>query len=865
MQQVFLSAFLLIPKLTVHRCRGLLVLLLLMTACTAAEDENGQISIMHDDTIYIGVSWPEDRSLFVAGARLAVKEANESGGILGHPVKLILNEQEESLFDLLAVSSILTFGESSKEVSRTIARGFSHDKRNIVGVIGHRYDPMAFAAAYIYQEKELPFIAPTAQDVILTTMNFDLVFRMLPTTTELGAQLAAYARAKKYKHVAVFNERSNTALEISDSFSQKAAEFGSKTMMQHSFFASLPRREMTRLAMEFRRISEKEHIDAILLFTTPKLALNIIQEFRKRGIDDIPFIGGNNLDIKKFWDPLEAWQIESNLRANIAVPTTFNPQHPASRGFVHAFRHVYKKAPDRLAAIAYDSVNILLQSAQQSGQVTDGQKTADEMRYAAACRGLTGRISHQDNGDVSKKDFVIKWLNGRNFTYRTLDDNYANTAPLSVNLEGLAQCLDHDRDDDGVINNNDLCPDDKPEMLTASVYLDGEHRGCAVDSDKDGVADWHDQCREDSTEAISKGVTVLGCPNDKDGDLVPDYRDQCINDSYASLAKGVGPKGCPLDTDGDGVADYRDLRPTNTTLEKSKGVDDVGVPLDRDGDGYPDYRDHCPLNSPEEIKHGIDPDGCALDADHDGVPNYIDQCQSSSKEEIQYGVNAEGCAQDTDGDGVADYLDACPNNQAKELEFGVNPHGCAVDRDGDAVPDYRDACANNSEAEMKLGVNTLGCPQDSDGDLVPDYRDACRHTAANMKVDQRGCVEIKAITFASDQSFAIGQSILSDEAKKSLLKFVQGLNIKLLKNIDVLAYTDDQGSYAFNLRLSRSRAQAVRDALIKLGISAHFIRAKGAGESNPIASNDTEEGRAKNRRVELKVDMLATTAALVND
>jgi len=1130
--------------------------LFVIVACTPSQDQDIH-NILKDETIYIGVSWSEDRDLFVAGARLAAKEANESGGILGHQVQLIVDEHEESVLASIEAHSTLTFGESGKETSRAIARDFANSNHALVGVIGHRYSPMAFAAAHIYQENSLPFIAPTASNILLTTMSFDLVFRMVPTTTVVGEQLATYMHAKKYKRVAVFNERSVTALELSDSFSQNSSELGVNTVMQHSFFSTMPDREITRFAIDFRRLSNEKNIDAIALFTSTKLSLKIIEEFRKRGIKSIPFIGSNDLDNKKFWQPLQAWQTENNLPANVTLPTTFNPQSPLSHPFVQKFQHEYNKTPGRLAAIAYDSVNILLQSVKNAGEDHDGIKTADELRYGAACRGLTGRINYQDNGDVANKTLVIKQLNQDGFSYRNLDDKDASNASSLVSLVELQKCLDHDRDNDGIVNNVDQCADDAAESLSAGIYMEGERMGCPLDTDHDGVATWHDQCAQDSVEAISKGVDPYGCPNDQDRDKVPDYRDQCVNDSYASLGNGVNATGCPMDSDDDGVPDYRDEQIENTHNEISKGVNSVGVPLDRDADGFPDYRDPCPLNSPEEISHGINAEGCALDGDHDGVANYLDQCQNSSAAEVAYGVNATGCAQDSDADGVADSMDRCPNNQPKALSAGVDLYGCAVDRDGDAVPDYRDACANNSKGEVLLGVNALGCPLDSDGDTVPDYRDqcrsntteelmfgvdsygcavdldadtvpdyhdkcrinskeeltfgvdsygcavdldkdsvpdyrdkcrkntkveltfgvdsygcaidvdrdtvpdyrdqcrtnskvelafsvdsygcavdvdtdtipdyrdqcrtntkaelafgvdsygcaadvdadmvpdyrdhcrtnskeelafgvdnygcavdvdadtvpdyrdkcrtnskaelvfgvdvygcavdtdtdtvpdyrdecrsntkeelgfgvnkhgcpvdsdtdkvpdyldqcrtnskvelavgvnaqgcpidkdadgvpdfrdACRHTAVNLKVDQYGCVEVKAVTFASDQSFDVGKAILSAEAKKTLQSFVHGLNMGLLKKIDILAYTDDRGSDAFNLRLSKARARAVESELKKLGVSPRFIHAEGAGESNPIASNASEEGRAKNRRVDIKVDMLSSTS-----
>jgi len=67
----------------------------------------------------------------------------------------------------------------------------------------------------------------------------------------------------------------------------------------------------------------------------------------------------------------------------------------------------------------------------------------------------------------------------------------------------------------------------------------------------------------------------------------------------------------------------------------------------------------------------------------------------------------------------------------------------------------------------------------------------------------------------------------------------------------VTGYTDSVGSDAYNLRLSERRANTVRDALVAEGIAADRITTKGMGKSNPVASNETAEGRARNRRVDL--------------
>lgn len=70
--------------------------------------------------------------------------------------------------------------------------------------------------------------------------------------------------------------------------------------------------------------------------------------------------------------------------------------------------------------------------------------------------------------------------------------------------------------------------------------------------------------------------------------------------------------------------------------------------------------------------------------------------------------------------------------------------------------------------------------------------------------------------------------------------------------VEVQGHTDARGKDAYNLKLSERRARAVQDYLVKAGIPAGQLTATGYGEANPVASNDTDEGRAENRRVDLK-------------
>jgi OmpA-OmpF porin, OOP family len=271
-----------------------------------------------------------------------------------------------------------------------------------------------------------------------------------------------------------------------------------------------------------------------------------------------------------------------------------------------------------------------------------------------------------------------------------------------------------------------------------------------------------------------------------------------------------------------------------------------GAPKDADGDGVSDKLDKCP-DTPKGVK--VDAFGCPIDTDGDGVPDYLDKCPNTP---VGAAVDASGCPLDSDGDGVPDYLDKCPNTP-KGVK--VDAAGCPFDSDGDGVADYLDKCPDTPKG---VKVNAAGCPLDSDGDGVPDYLDKCPNTPKGVK--NKGCPEVKAET---KKIFAQAlQGIQFESGKDVIKKFSYSILDKVAKvmkqnpsyNLEINGHTDSQGAAAMNLELSQKRAEAVKNYLTKSGIDASRLAAKGFGQTIPVADNTTAAGRAKNRRVEFKVN-----------
>ncbi|MEQ6917562.1 OmpA family protein [Halomonas aquatica] len=175
----------------------------------------------------------------------------------------------------------------------------------------------------------------------------------------------------------------------------------------------------------------------------------------------------------------------------------------------------------------------------------------------------------------------------------------------------------------------------------------------------------------------------------------------------------------------------------------------------------------------------------------------------------------------------------------------TSPAPAPLDTDGDGVIDANDQCPGTPAG---VAVDAVGCPLDSDGDGVPDYQDQCPGTPAGAVVNALGCEEDLVLR---DVNFEFDSATLTMGAENIL----DGVAEKLLANknvrVRIEGHTDSMGSDAYNQQLSQERADSVATYLAGEGVSADRMRTIGYGESQPVASNETDAGRAQNRRVEL--------------
>jgi outer membrane protein OmpA-like peptidoglycan-associated protein len=152
--------------------------------------------------------------------------------------------------------------------------------------------------------------------------------------------------------------------------------------------------------------------------------------------------------------------------------------------------------------------------------------------------------------------------------------------------------------------------------------------------------------------------------------------------------------------------------------------------------------------------------------------------------------------------------------------------------------------------EMVAPVVAKSGPVDSDGDGVVDSDDRCPGTPAATKVNDFGCAVNEKAEFKLNVQFKTGSAKIDEKAIDDLKGLADFMKKYPKTSVAIEGYTDNVGKAASNVRLSQSRATAVKDYVAKkLGVSANRISAKGFGPASPVADNATDDGRKQNRRV----------------
>ncbi|MCF7794206.1 MAG: OmpA family protein [Candidatus Cloacimonetes bacterium] len=314
------------------------------------------------------------------------------------------------------------------------------------------------------------------------------------------------------------------------------------------------------------------------------------------------------------------------------------------------------------------------------------------------------------------------------------------------------------------------------------------------------------------------------------------------------------------DKDMSGIINNPDVSDGNLSIGLGFSIRFGGY-VDDDGDGIGNRKDKCP-NLPEDFDGFEDEDGCPdYDNDGDGLDDVVETNTGTYVNRNNTGTNPNDS--DTDNDTISDYdevytygsnpLKQDSDNDGISDEEEVNNYGtnpASADTDKDGLNDYDELFVYYTDPLLP----------DTDGDGFVDGRDKCplEPETYNGYKDDDGCPDEKPEMLFQKRTpvildgvqFASGSAVLTNASKSKIQKVINTLRSYPEMHLEISGHTDNTGSRNANIKLSKARADAVKNYIISQGIPAYRLRSIGLGPDYPIASNKTREGRARNRRIE---------------
>ena len=370
------------------------VMLSVLGSCRGSSDvayERAQRARDSGGAITVAAAWPwsvRNDGLYWEGMKMAMDEVNASGGIHGRPLRIIREDDHESVNE-----------------GRLVAQRLA-DNPDIVAVIGHLNSHVTIPAADIYDAAGLLMLTPGSTNPELTQNGHRLVFRSVNNDEDIASQMVGFAASRGYRRVSICYVRNAYGLGLANAFEQRARELQIDVVDRQTYDPTMAPNPMSfqRLVAQWKDLE----FDALFLAGMAPQAGFLIKQIRADGID-VPILGGDALDTP------ELISSAGDAAEGVIVASVFHPDdpRPVVQRFNADFRAIYGREPDSWAARGYEAVRLL-----SDGMIAAESAVPDDVarhfRTMEAWPGLTGTFSFRPNGDVSGKS-IIKTIveNGR--------------------------------------------------------------------------------------------------------------------------------------------------------------------------------------------------------------------------------------------------------------------------------------------------------------------------------------------------------------------------------------------------------------------------------------------------------------------
>jgi branched-chain amino acid transport system substrate-binding protein len=319
------------------------------------------------------------------GTLLAIEELNAAGGVLGHPIELITEDNQTKQ------------GESATIVKKLISRD------NVVGVLGEVASMRSLEAAPICQQSKVPMISPSSTNPKVTEIG-DFIFRVCFIDPFQGTVMAKFAKDPlKIRRVALLTSVSSAySVGLAKYFKERFVADGGEIAIEQKFTEGDKDFNAQLTAIKAAGV---EGIFVPGYYTEAAL---ICKQARELGMA-IPLFGGDG------WEAPQLIEIGGAAVEGCYYSTHYSPQvdTPAVRAFVAKFQARFGgETPDAMAALGYDSAKVMVDAIRRAGS-TDGAAIRDALAATKGYPGVTGDTTMDADRNASKAAVVIKVEDGK--------------------------------------------------------------------------------------------------------------------------------------------------------------------------------------------------------------------------------------------------------------------------------------------------------------------------------------------------------------------------------------------------------------------------------------------------------------------
>ena len=374
---------------------ALLALALFAPACGPPDPASlrAERAARPEGDLVIGVAWPwtgPPAGLYAEGLDMAVQEANEAGGVLGRPLRLVRGDDRESV-----------------DGGRLVAQRFTDDP-DVVAVIGHLSSYVSIPAAAIYERGGLLMLTPASTAPELTRSGHRHVFRSVHDDEDVGRQMAELAAQNGWRRVYVAYVRTTYGEGLAAAFEDAAVRHRVDVVGREAY--GVDGSGIDAVVADVRQARVARGVDAVFLAGVPPEAGDVIEALRAGGVG-APVFGGDALDTAEL--------VEAAGRAaeGVYVASVFHPDdpRPEAQAFRQAFEARYGQPPDSWAARGYEAVCVLVQGIEAAGSAAPDDIAA--ALRSTEIQGVTGPFRFDDKGDVVGKELVTVVVHGGAFEY----------------------------------------------------------------------------------------------------------------------------------------------------------------------------------------------------------------------------------------------------------------------------------------------------------------------------------------------------------------------------------------------------------------------------------------------------------------